>query len=302
MLRTAMNALAWPLLRLKPVRTRPVLVLGHDRSGTTWIGRTLGFAARALYVHEPLNPGTSRFGNWSFWNSYLRDGDHGGELARIFEAVTRGIPPQPWSRAELRTRFAPETRLVVKETGGMLCGEWFAKRYTADIVAVVRHPVPVVRSNLKQGVRPELWRDRLLAQTALMEDHLAPYREQLAQDGPALDVMARVWAARHRVFANQLARNKEWRTVVYETLCNDPLAGFQSLFENLGLKLDEAAAQRIRGSTETHEDGFFATRRVSSETADRWKSEAPRDDVQRIREVIRPFDLPYYSTDKDWLP
>lgn len=63
-LRIAMNLLAWPLLRIRPVVTRPILVVGHDRSGTTWLGRTLGCAPAALYIHEPLNPTASRLGHW----------------------------------------------------------------------------------------------------------------------------------------------------------------------------------------------------------------------------------------------
>ena len=41
---------------------RRLLVAGVERSGTTWVGETLGHAPGAVYVHEPDNPfGTSRF-------------------------------------------------------------------------------------------------------------------------------------------------------------------------------------------------------------------------------------------------
>lgn len=301
-LRTAMNLLAWPILRLRPVSTRPIFVVGHDRSGTTWLGRTLGCSAATLYIHEPLNPGASRLGHWSHWNSYLRATDPGGELAAIFDRITRGLPKAPWTRAELRKRLAPGVRLVIKETGGMLCGAWFAQRYAAEVVAIVRHPVPVVLSNLKQDVRPEIWREQLLSQAALMEDHLAPYREQLARDGSAVEVMARVWAARHRVLANQLAKQKDWHLIAYEALCGDPLAGYRALFERLGLVLDKSGEASIQASTKSQDDDFFGTRRVSAEMPERWKSEAPREDVNRIREAIQPFGLPFYSKAEDWLP
>lgn len=212
------------------------------------------------------------------------------------------MPKAHWTREELRKRLAPNVRLVIKETGGMLCGEWFAKRYAADVVAIVRHPVPVVLSNLKQEVRPEEWREKLLSQAELMEDHLAPYRELLAQDGSTLEVMARVWAARHRVLANQLAKHKDWHLIVYEALCRDPLTCYRALFERLGLVLDRAGEASIFASTKSQDDDFFGTHRVSSEMPERWKSEAPREDVKRIREAIQPFDLPFYSKDGEWLP
>ena len=41
--------------RVVPVRRPPVLVLGMPRSGTTWIGRTLGDAPNALYLNEPVS-------------------------------------------------------------------------------------------------------------------------------------------------------------------------------------------------------------------------------------------------------
>jgi len=36
-------------------RTRPILVTGSHRSGTSWVGQTLAQAPGVFYVHEPFN-------------------------------------------------------------------------------------------------------------------------------------------------------------------------------------------------------------------------------------------------------
>ena len=56
-------------------RSRPILVTGAPRSGTTWVGRMLTLAPGVGYIHEPFNPTTDA-------------GISGRPVARFFEYVT----------------------------------------------------------------------------------------------------------------------------------------------------------------------------------------------------------------------
>src|SRR5258707_7647151 len=55
--------------------TRPILVSGSHRSGTTWVGKMIAASPAVGYIHEPFNPlhrpgiCTAKFPQWFFYVS-----------------------------------------------------------------------------------------------------------------------------------------------------------------------------------------------------------------------------------------
>lgn len=163
---------------------RPILILGVPRSGTTWIGRILGRAAGARYVHEPdnetenpfalraksglgrfpaLRPGERAPLYEACWDWAFAGGHRTRRGRRMRDALNRAPYEEvaawcdPRRRNPLRlaaiSRIAgpgkpgpPGERPVVKSVHALLAGEWIARRWSPLLVVVRRHPLNLVSS------------------------------------------------------------------------------------------------------------------------------------------------------------
>jgi hypothetical protein len=283
------------------VGARPALIVGHGRSGTTWVGNVAARARRVLYYFEPAAPNISGTGSLETWFHYIPPGHPDPEFEAIFDPVFRGLPPtgRRWRRAPIH-RLIPGYRLVVKEVAALLSTAWLAERYQPNVVVIVRHPCPTILSELRRDVPAEASRSALLARTGLLRDHLEKYREHIERAQTDLEVFAAIWAARYRVIADQLDDFPQWKIVHYEALCDDPIGGFKAIFSHLGLAWDAKVARYVARSSTSNDEGTYSGIRVSRERVDAWKREMTPDRVERVRDVIAPFVLPFYTDPQDW--
>ena len=298
------NRVLRPITRIKPLHRPPVFLLGHDRSGTTWLGRTLGLAPDSIYLHEPLNGHASQLGNWDCYNLHLPP-DAGNEACqRIFDQAVQGVGVRNLSRAEIRQRVFGNPTVVIKETGGMMNGEWFARRYGAKIAVLIRHPVPLILSNIKMGAHnADNWLRKLRGQEGLMREYCADVDID-AVLGPKPDVFTKfaiVYCIRYRVVLAQLPRNPDWLNLRYEDFCHDPIGQFRDLFRGLELNFTSSVENLIRESCSTDgSEAFFGTKRMTKEMANRWRSKVAAADAAKVRRVLETFDFPDYRDPSDW--
>ena len=278
---------------------RPILVCGHERSGTNWILRTLGRAPGALCYLEPClwysTPGASE----SVQASYLRTGQPAPHFERALDGAFAGltVPSRIWRARspKLLRRALPGHRVVVKEVNTLMSIEWVADRYDPLVVIPVRHPCPVVLSQLDRGVYARGWLDVLAADDRLMADHLEPYRPVLTGATTPVAATAALWAARNRVVADQLGDHPDWRVAVYEDLARDPIGGFRALYDGLGLRWTRRVERYVTRTTTTPDTARFGTTRVSADQIDGWRSSMTAAQIAEVREVTEVFDLPWYG-------
>jgi hypothetical protein len=138
------------------VGARPGLIVGHGRSGTTWVGNVAAKARRVLYYFEPAAPNISGTGGLETWFRYISPGDPDPEFEAIFDPVFRGLPPtgRRWRRAPFH-RLIPGYRLVVKEVAALLSTAWLTERYRPNVTVLLRHPCPTILSELRRDVPAE---------------------------------------------------------------------------------------------------------------------------------------------------
>jgi hypothetical protein len=266
------------LAGLRPTAGPPVLVLSLPRSGSSWVGETLGFAPDALYLREPISQGDPLFARLG---TVFTPGDHPEALARqrvLADRAFAGIPafgpeivrfPERWG-----WRDRPGRRVVVKEVNP-LAGAWYAARYRPRIVFLVRHPVAVALSWSRKGwidERPESW----AAQARLQAESLRRATAGLA-DHPAL------------------------RVVAYEDLCADPEGEFRELFAFAELSWTDATAAYVEGHTRRREAGdVFGTSRPSRLMPAAWRGRVGDHLVAAVRRGFESVPLPWYREDSDW--
>jgi len=290
----------WFLTRWQ-VGRRPILILGHGRSGTSWVGDIFAAARRALYYFEPCSPDISGKGDFDMWFRYLRCGARDELFEQALDAAFRGLPfpGQRWNRARWH-RLLPGYRIVVKEVAAFMAAEWLHARYKPEMLIIIRHPCAVVLSELGQGTPPEDSMREMLGQPELFEDHLNPYRSMMEKASTPFEILGAMWGARHRVLANNLSRHAEWQVVFYKDLCANPVAEFQRLFRHFGLLWTKAMEQYVIERSTGHTSGLYSVRRNSVQQIDKWKQSMTSADVNAVRHYVEPFDLPFYRSDADW--
>ena len=298
------NRVLRPVARVKPLQRRPVFLLGHDRSGTTWLGRTLGLAPDSIYLHEPVNSHASGLGNWDCYNLYLPASCRNAECERIFDQAVQGVGVRNLSHAEIGRRLFGDPAVVIKETGGMMNGEWFARRYKARIAILFRHPVPLILSNIRMAAHNAgNWLGKLRGQETLMREHCADLDLDriLGADPDLFTRFAAVYCIRYRVVLHQLARNPGWLRLEYADFCKNPVDRFRELFHGLDLMFTPGIEESIRESCSTDgSEAFFGTKRVSRVMAESWRTKVDRSDAAKVRRVLEAFDFPLYRDPADW--
>lgn len=278
------------LARLLPVRRPPVLVLGMPRSGTTWVGRTLGAAPNALYFNEPL--------------SEVHVAEHGG--ATFFE-VDPSHPPDDYVwplRFALAgvPAFGPRTigdgfgmlarvakRVVIKEVNP-LAVDWFVRAAAPTLVYVVRHPAAVALSLHERGWGWPVYEQRFLAGRPLPTDVPPTFWGRIgAVQGVAL-------AMAERAAPSAL--------VAYEALCASPEACFADLYEICGLRWGAQVAAALGASTSGEitrgADDPGGTIRATAEMADAWRARIARAQLDEVRCGWEATAPSRYRDDADW--
>ena len=303
---------------------RPILITGAPRSGTTWVGRMLDLSPGVGYVNEPFNP-THQPGICScvfpHWYQYVHDGiarDYRPGLdatlrfrydlvAQLRQRPSRtsleALVRDAWNFTLARIRLA---RPLVKDPIAVFSAEWLARTYDAEVVVLVRHPAAFAAS-VKRLAWTFPFRD-LLAQDALMQDHLAAFDDELRDRAVAprdpVDDAALMWRLVYSVLFRVGHDHPGWLFLRHEDLARDPMGGFSRLFDRLDLPRDDRIERTIAwySSGRLEEEAGTAEgdiRRHSQDTIRRWRERLTPEEQARIRSVCATLASRFYADD-DW--
>jgi len=231
--------------------TRPVLVTGAIRSGTTWVGETLGRSPALEYIWEPFNPLVrawphSRVPHF-FTGPYDAQPVVDDIASALFSMRSRGrLVGHPESTARevrRRLRFAQARRAgrlaLLKDPLATLLARHLEDRYDARVVLCVRHPAGFAASCLRLGWDYDF--ENLLGQPELMR-RLEPWRDEmtatLGRAGPMLDRVALLWRVLHGSLATGDLAPQAAYVIRYEEAAAHPAETFRALFSHLGLAFE----------------------------------------------------------------
>jgi hypothetical protein len=298
-----------------------LLVAGVPRSGTTWIGQTLGRTEGSVYVHEPdgdHDPFAFRarlgHGIAPALDADAVDRDYerlfagafaGGRPAGTFrDKVARrlygGVAIEQRWRAWLGGSVSPTLRVVsqlavprvadpdasnviVKSVRAELAMEWLVARFEPRVLLVERNPLNVLAS----WIELEYVRDP--REAAAVAEHA---RRSWDVAAPAVDEPRLVHQTfEYGVLACALrevaAGHDDWTVVRHEQLCTDPVAEFRALAATLGLGWTDDATEFL---TASDRDGTgYQTNRRATEQPDRWRERLDDDQVATIRTTLDRF-------------
>lgn len=305
-----MSPVAWANLgpvsalvgRALPTQRPPTLVLSLPRSGSSWVGSTIGLSPEALYLREPISQPylarhkrrgvVFRLDRGPFPEGYARSADTAFAGIPAFGAGVIKYPRQ-WSLGGRRKR-----RVVVKEVNP-LAVRWLLDRYRPRVIYLIRHPAAVAASFSRLGwisdVSVENEERRFSARRMGFADEALSLEQ-----GSAWAEHAALQALIMRSTLDVLAGYADSRVVCYEDICRDPLPGFRSLYEFAGLSWNGEVQQAIEAQTTVEDHNryeSYSLYRNSRAMAETWRSEVDGQALEEMKQAFTAYGLPYYAAD-----
>ena len=302
---------------------QPILVTGAHRSGTTWVGRMLSADRSTAYISEPLNVWHRRGvyrADVKRWYEYITEENEEKYLPAFRELFNfryhlfleiRSLHSQKdflrmgrdlsiFMNGQLRGQ-----RALLKDPFAVFSTPWFTQKLNCKVVITIRHPGGFA-SSLKRLNWSFDFRD-LLDQPMLMRDHLESDRADMEamQADDIVGQSALLWRMIYRSVHTTRELFPDFKIVRHEDLSLDPVAGYKSLYESLGLTFDEKVRDTILNSSSSENPTELSRKKVHSvkldsrANMDNWKKRLTSEEITRIRKMTEDISHLFYS-DSEW--
>ncbi len=302
-----------------------ILVTGAHRSGTTWVGKMLCAGGQAAYISEPLNilhrPGVMRLPT-RFWYTYIQDENESEYLPGLLEMLTYryhlGLEIRSLRSGKDILRMLRDSSIflqgkirgqipLIKDPFAVFSVPWFINRLASQagrscqVVITIRHPLAFA-SSLKRLDWPFDFSD-LLSQSLLMQDHLEPYRQRIEtvnRSQNTIEGAALLWEIIYNVVQKYLD-DPRVILVRHEDLSLDPIAGFRSLYQELGLSFSSKAEKGILAASSNENPVELSRKSVHSVRLDsranlaNWKKRLTTEELYTIRSSTEELANNFYA-------
>lgn len=310
------------------VRT-PILVTGSHRSGTTWVGRMLAADPSTFYIHEPFSvsdpPGRGisnlRLQNWFTYISRENEAAFYKPIKNIIDLKYdwKGALQDINSFTEFKDAFREYrrvsashrsgARVVLKDPIAFFSSHWLAERFNCSCVVMIRHPAAFVSSIIKLNWEHPF--HHFIRQELMMKDLLAPFHNEIEEYSqnrkPLFDQAVLLWRIIHYQVLQYQKQHPEWIYIRHEDISQNPLAGFQSLYEKLGLNFTSNVRTVIQDFSGISNPGDTSAPVGSEETLKRnsqsnifnWKKRLTDLQIKDLRNKAEDV-AHFFYTDNDW--
>lgn len=285
-----------------PLKSPPILVLSLPRSGSSWIGATLGAAPNAIYLREPITQslagksghqtGVIAIDPVNPLPSHQKLGSLAFMGVPVFEKdIIQGI--SKWSLLKRRHNF-----LVIKEVNPLGI-EWFIKQFSPRIIFLTRHPAAVAASYKKLGwITPH-------AQQELGKRIAHLCKIELSDNTDFWTAMGHFQGAvlQYALQKIQSYDPASYTVTTYESLCANPVSGFKQLFNfsnlNWNADIETTIVQRSSGKADKSTlTNPYTLIRNSHSMIDSWKDNVEQRALDKLHTAYSSYKLPYYGPEE----
>ncbi|MGI8408147.1 MAG: hypothetical protein ACR2L3_06520, partial [Actinomycetota bacterium] len=146
-----------------------------------------------------------------------------------------------------------------------------------------------------------------LAQDLLMRDLLARRADEYRGYEGEIDIVGEaivMWNSIYEVVDSFRARRPEWAFVKYESLADDPIAGFRDLYRRLGLTWSDDVARKIGDFNSSQNPGEVplwrrrAVKRDSGAAKRTWRERLTPEEIERVRAGTNEIALRFYTEEE----
>lgn len=286
--------------------SKPILLVGSHRSGSTWIGRMLSLPYQVKYISEPFNPttGLKIFTNWFQYINDRNEDKYFVEIKKMMDFkgdFSLNLPAlKYWSN-----NFLPfKKRPLIKDPIASFSAGWLAKKFDIQVVVIVRHPAAFYYSLKRMNWHFDF--DNFLNQPDLMRDYLHKFDDLIKKRNKSYpESVAILWLCINYILTEYIKRHPDWIVKRHEDISLNPVDEFHDLYNRLNLPFDKKIERKIKkyssqnNPINTKKDQAIDLRRNSQSLIKDWKKHLDEEEVEIIKKITKPVSNKYYSQ-KDW--
>ncbi|MFC1738281.1 sulfotransferase [Planctomycetota bacterium] len=301
--------------------TKPILVTGSHRSGSTWTGRMLALSSNIAYIHEPFNLEHRRGickAEFRYWFPYICDENEHLYLRYIYNCLHfRYNILEEFRDTELLKdlfrllrdyiRFKKykilKKRPLVKDPIAVFSAGWLAKRFNMDVVVLIRHPAAFAGSLKKARWNHPF--DHFLQQPLLMQHYLMKYKSEIEEyskrEKDTVDQAILLWNLIHHMILKYRENHPDWIFIKHKELSESPIEEFGKLYNKLGISFSMDIQRKIKvfSFAGPEKDNSDKLRRDSKSNIWSWKTRLTGEEIQRVKEKTHGIARAFY-TEEDW--
>lgn len=300
----------------------PILVTGIQRSGTTWAGKIIAESPSVGYIGEPFNPlcrpgcCAAHFPYWFFYVCDENEDQYIDHIKRTLEfryQVAEELKATRTARdvARLARDFSlfqlyrfRRRRPLQRDPPAFFSAEWLAKRFSCDVLVLIRHPAAFVASF--KSLRWEHPFDHFLKQPLLMRDYLQSFegeiREFAERKQDPVDQAILLWRLIHSVVLRYQKAHPEWTFARHRDLSSNPVGEFRRIFERLDLPCGtrEEINTRRYCMAEAKQQGYVwdDVVRNSAQNMDLWRTRLTEEELRRVRKKCYYLAREFYAEEE----
>jgi hypothetical protein len=304
--------------------SKPLLITGSPRSGTTWAGKILSLSPSLRYIAEPFNPLISKeYYNLSipYWflnintenehlylnqlKNILRISPHLSDLSNNIKTAKTLRSKAGELKYYLRYMSGLE-RPLIKDPIALMSAEWLAGRFNMDVLVLIRHPAAFVNSAKRVNWSFNL--AHILAQPALMH-RLKPFQEEMTSsvgsDKFSLNNSILFWNIVHHLIRQYQDQNPTWIFIRHEDISKEPIIEFKKIFNRLDINFDSGIEKKIiafsgnKNRSEISGTEVHIMKRNSLANIKSWKNKLSSIELEKIYSETYTYSKHFYS-EEDW--
>jgi hypothetical protein len=276
-----------------------LMIFSEPRGGSTWITETIAAVPRTAILWEPLFiKHVEAFRNLGFAVfQHIPEEAEWPEAEQAFERLLRGRILNYWTcRQTTMKAMRRADRLILKICRGNALLPWLTRKFAFryEPVYLVRHPLAVVASQLRQGGWD--W------EYSGFKVPGPPFNEIYAEHDRYLrglktkeEALTAGWCLTNLVPLRSSGNDHRWITVHYEDLIRDPGRGIRRIFDRWGTPIPDGIMEKVRGASSTTREATFE-QSIEMQLS-KWQEHLTADQQKRMLDVLEYFGVHEYGAD-----
>ncbi len=286
------------------LRENPILIFATRRSGSTLLREMIYSQPGIDYIDQPLDmwlihPHFRRLFQPSL-SKFISLNEHNKEiLSTYFQNLFAGCIRirNQWNPLNPNFSFVVN-RLVVKLLNAHALIDWFEEEFNADIIFLIRHPIPTSLSIIRQGwgCTAKAFLENEWFRAIYLNKNTEKFARTILKKGKPLQRYVLEWCLEN-LHPLRISRKHRWLTLTYEELVLRPKEVSELICSRFKLPDPERMYRTIfsPSPTTTLSSRRVILRKGPSALIKMWIRKITHSDIVAVDPVLKMFDIKAYT-------
>jgi hypothetical protein len=277
---------------------KTLIVCGDPRGGSTWLAETLAELPETVLLWEPLHlKYAGSFKKLGFnWRQHIPADAEWAEAKQAFSNLFRGKVLNEWTLLKANPEeYKRAKQLLVKFCRSNALLPWLCNSFSFQYkpVYLVRHPLAVVASQLKQGG----WDFAFVCFEALngpFAEFYAVHEKFLTKIATKEESLLVNWCLSNRSLLSIAPENRKWIQVTYEEMLLEPQQTVKNILrawdKPFTFELEKILASKssttLKGSP-IHD---------KNKQLSNWKNSFTAEQLRKMQYILDYFEIHFYCS------